>query len=205
MIRAFKYLAAIAAMTIGFTAFGRQETMQEATTPPPAPSAEQAVVEFLRPSKMGGAIRCAIFDVTEGAPRLLGILRPKQKLVVAAPAGKRLYMITGENADFMEAELEAGKTFHAVAIARMGAWKARFSLIPLKLHPGEDEWNLKGKKAAEWLQRCKYMTMSQPAADQWATENSPSILKKKDAYLPKFQEMDESLKQYRRLIPEDGQ
>ncbi|MFT3830643.1 MAG: hypothetical protein QM691_13150 [Opitutaceae bacterium] len=204
MTRIVRLVAAFAALALGLTASGRPANMEKATSAPPVPTADQAVVEFMRPSKMGGAIKCAVFDITDAEPRLLGILTPKDKLVVAAPAGKRLYMITGENADFMEAELVAGKIFRVIAIARIGAWKARFSLIPLKKHPGEEEWALDGKKAAEWIKICRHVTMT-PAAATWYTDNRPSILKKRDAYLPKWNEMNESLKQYRRLVAEDGQ
>ena len=204
MIRLPKFAAVLAALTLGLAASGRPANMEKATTAAPVPTPDQAVVEFMRPSKMGGAIKCAIFDVTAGEPVLLGILTPKDKLIVAAPAGKHLYMITGENADFMEAELVAGKTFRAVAIARMGAWKARFSLIPLKKHPGEEEWALDGKKAAEWIKICRHVTMT-PNAATWHTENRKSILEKRDAYMPKWTAMSENLKQYRRLVAEDGQ
>jgi hypothetical protein len=204
MIRVLKFAALVAALALSHTALAYSKEMQPATGPLPAPTADTAVIEFMRPSKFGGAIKCAIFDVTAGEPVFLGILAPKDKIVVSVPAGKRLYMITGESADFMEADLVPGKTFRAIAIARMGAWKARFSLIPLKKHPGEEEWALDGKKAAEWITMCKPLVPAATAA-KWYTDNRPSILKKKDAYMPKWNEMNESLKQYRRLIAEDGQ
>lgn len=204
MIRVLKLAAIVAALALGLTARAASKQMQPATGPLPTPSAEQAVIEFMRPSSMGGAIKCAIFDITAGDPVFLGILAPKDKIVIPATAGKHTYMITGENADFMEADIVAGKTYRVIAIARMGAWKARFSLIPLKKHPGEEEWALDGKKVPEWIKICKPLVPA-PTAPQWFAENRPSILKKKDAYMPKWVEMAESLKQYRRLVAEDGQ
>ena len=203
MIRVLKLAAAFAALTLGLTGHAASKQMQPAGALP-VPSADQAVVEFMRPSKFGGAIKCAIFDITAGEPVFLGILAPKDKIVVAFPAGKRLFMVTGENADFIEAELVPGKTFRAIAIARMGAWKARFSLIPVKLHAGEEEWALNSPKLPEWIKICKPIVPA-PTAAKWYTDNRPSILKKKDAYMPKWEEMNEILKQYRRLLPEDGQ
>lgn len=203
MIRVLKLAALVAALALGLTAHAASKEMQPATEPLPTPSAEQAVIEFMRPSAFGGAIKCAIFDITDGEPVFLGILAPKDKVVIACPAGKRLYMITGENADFMETDLAAGKTYRAIAIARMGAWKARFSLIPLKKNAGEEEFSLGYKKVPEWIKVCKAFVPAASAA-KWYTTNRPSILKKKDAYMPKWNEMNESLKQYRRLTAEDG-
>ena len=40
--------------------------------------------------------------------------------------------------------------YHALAIARMGAGKARFSLIPFKRTPEEVEYTLNGPKMKEW-------------------------------------------------------
>lgn len=204
MIRALKLAATFAALALGLAAYAGPKQMEPATSAPPVPSAELAVVEIMRPSNYGGAIRAAVFDATDSEPKLLGILTPKMKIVAVVPPGKRLFMIIGENADFMEADLTAGKTYHAIAIARMGAWKARFSLIPLKRTPEEVEFTLNGPKMKEWSRVCKYVTMT-PVATQWYTEHRPSVLEKLKSYSAKWAEVSDATKKGKTLQPEDGE
>ncbi|PZN84509.1 MAG: hypothetical protein DM484_02725 [Candidatus Methylumidiphilus alinenensis] len=48
-------------------------------------------------------------------------------------------MVVGENADFMEAELFANRTYYVNVAPRMGCWKARFSLNPLSGKVSQEE------------------------------------------------------------------
>jgi hypothetical protein len=204
MIRVLKLAVTLAALTLGLAAHAAKDQMQPATSAPPAPTADQAVLELMRPSIFAKGIRCAVFDVTESEPKLLAILNHKMKIALPCAPGKHRFMVTGETADFMEADLVAGKTYYAIVIPRPGAWKARFSLIPLKRKPGEKEFTLNGPKMKEWQSVCKYHVLA-PTASQWYQENRPSVLKKQTESTPRWAEMSENLKQYRRLLPEDGE
>ena len=89
-------------------------------------------------------------------------------------------MVISEAADFMEAKLAPGKTYYAVVTPRMGAWKARFSLWPVK-SMSNNEFNLQNKEFDNWLKKGKVVTNT-PAGEQWLTANSAGIRSKQTEY-----------------------
>ncbi|MBN1140762.1 MAG: hypothetical protein JXB25_03035 [Deltaproteobacteria bacterium] len=160
-----------------------------------APAAGQALVVFLRPTHFGGAIQSSLHDITGDGYRFVGIVAAKTKIAYPCEPGERLFMVVGESADFMKAELLPDKVYYVVINPRMGAWKARFSLIAARKHEDNPEKFIKRVQECQWVENTE-------ASHQWAHRNAPSIHKKKNAYLPKWQartnhEMDV-------LLPEDG-
>lgn len=97
-----------------------------------APTADTAQIVFLRSSMLGGAIQSSVFDVSEGDTKFVGILSTGKKIAYSVAPGKHRFMVVSEAADFMEAELLGGKTYYAMVTPRMGAWKARFSMHPVR-------------------------------------------------------------------------
>ena len=95
-----------------------------------APDNGKAMIVFMRPSSFGFAIQSSVFDIAGDTPSLLGIVSAKTKVAHQVAPGEHLFMVVGESADFMSADLEADKTYFALVTPRMGAWKARFSLKP---------------------------------------------------------------------------
>ena len=92
------------------------------------PSESEAVIIFMRPSAFGGAVQSTVFDVTTGENILVGIVSSKAKVAHKTTPGEHIFMVVGESADFMGAEVEAGKKYYALVTPRVGVWKARFSL-----------------------------------------------------------------------------
>lgn len=97
-----------------------------------APTADKSQVIFMRSSFVGSAIQASIFDVTKGEPEFIGILSNSTKLEYKVEPGYHVFMVVSEAADFMEANLTGGKTYYAMVTPRMGAWKARFSMYPVR-------------------------------------------------------------------------
>jgi len=159
------------------------------------PESGKAMIVFMRPSTLGFAIQSSVFRVTEGIPDTVGIVAAKAKVVYHVDPGEHLFMVVGESADFMSAEVEAGKTYYTLVTPRMGAWKARFSLEPIA-RPDQDRTELDG-----WLGACDWVEKS-PATDIWAAENTVNIRDKQTRYYKKWMEKDEADRP--RLTPEDG-
>lgn len=67
-------------------------------------------------------------------------------------------MVVSEAADFMDAELETGKTYYALVTPRLGVWKARFSLRPMTAV------ELDGQQLREWLDACERIENSEQNA-----------------------------------------
>ena len=95
------------------------------------PEEGQSMIVFMRPSGMGYGIQSSVFEIDNTEPKLAGIVAAKKKVAYRIAPGNHLFMVVGESADFMSAELEANKTYYALVTPRMGMWKARFSLRPV--------------------------------------------------------------------------
>jgi hypothetical protein len=159
------------------------------TTPPPGKTA----VVFMRPSTLGFAIASSVYHLKNDGDVFIGIVPAKKKVVYFTDPGATRFMVVGESADFMGAELEAGKTYYALVTPRMGAWKARFSLRPVE---GRE---LDGKEFSDWFRDCAWIETT-PEAEAWAKSNWTSIQSKKVEYITKWDNKDDKPM----LRPADG-
>jgi hypothetical protein len=159
------------------------------------PSPGRSMVVFMRPSGMAFGIQSSVFEVTDDRPRLAGILAAKKKVSYELEPGERLFMVIGESADFMSADLLPDKTYCALVTPRMGVWKSRFSLKPV--HAGE----LQSQQFNEWLAGCAWVEKT-PESEQWAEAHMPSIQSKQQGYYEKWMRRPESDRP--RLFPQDG-
>ncbi|MEW5802673.1 MAG: hypothetical protein AB1847_11295 [bacterium] len=159
------------------------------------PGDNKSLVVFMRPSGMAYAIQSSVFDATEGEDKLVGIVPAKKMVAYETDPGEHLFMVVGESADFMKADLESGKTYYALVTPRMGAWKARFSLYPVH----KDE--LSSDKFKDWQRGCEYVENTDSSYN-WARQNSRSIQAKKEKYLKAWNEKSGSNQPV--LYPDDG-
>jgi hypothetical protein len=143
------------------------------TTPPPG----KAAVVFMRPSGLGYAIASSVYEVKESGDVFIAIVPAKRKVVHFADAGATRFMVISEAADFMGADLEAGKTYYALVTPRAGMWKARFSLRPVTLADA--------KELSGWSEDCAWIENT-PESEAWAKRNWSDIQEKKTEYLPKW-------------------
>jgi hypothetical protein len=142
-----------------------------------APRADQATIVFLRPSTFGFAIQSAVFDVTEKPPTFVGIVSAGKKIGMSTTPGQHRFMVVSEAADFMDAELNAGKTYYALVTPRMGMWRARFSLRPAPA----DSPDLAGYlKDTNWVENTA-------DSQAWAKSNLDSVLAKKAEYIGEWE------------------
>lgn len=143
------------------------------------PSETESLVIFMRPSSFGGGIQSSVFDVTTDENVFVGIVSAKTKVAFKTTPGNHLFMVTGENADFMQAELIGGKTYYALVTPRLGVWKARFSLKPIT----KDE--LKSEKFKEWDEACQFIENTDDSR-QWAKNNASLMQHKRMGYYEKW-------------------
>lgn len=140
-------------------------------------SADSVIIIFMRPSGLGFGVQSPVFEVTSGAPRLIGIVSAKTRVALTATPGSHRYMVTGENAAFMDAELLPGKRYHAIISPRMGWWKARFALVPVSAEEA---------RAADFEETCGNCSWVENtgSALNWAASNMASVQAKMEKYLP---------------------
>lgn len=155
----------------------------------------KAMVIFMRPSNFGGAIQSSVFEIKNDNPELIGIVSANTKVSYQLDPGNYLFMVVGESADFMSAELIANKTYYALVTPRMGWWKARFSLKPV--HRAE----LDSAEFNDWYEECDWVENT-PASDAWAKGNMSSIYAKYKEYHADW--IEKSAADRPSLLPEDG-
>jgi len=144
---------------------------------PVAPAPGKAAVVFLRPSGVGFAVQSSVFEVKDNQSLLVGIVAAKTKVAYQVEPGKRLFMAIGESADFMTADLLPNRTYYVLVAPRMGLWKARFGLKPVR---GEE---LDSPEIKSSLADCKWVEKTD-ASENWARGNMASIESKRAEYYP---------------------
>lgn len=167
-----------------------------------APPGENSRVVFLRPSSFGGAIQAALFDISGEETRFIGVSSTGTQVVHDVAPGRHRFMVVSEAADFMEADLAPGRTYYAVVTPRMGAWKARFSLWPIKT-ASENEFNWQNADVAKWIANAKHVENT-PQGEAWFKDNRASIAKKQADYLVVWNKKSASDLAQRTLAPEDA-
>jgi hypothetical protein len=160
-----------------------------------APNSDQAFIVFMRPSGFAPAIQSSVFELMGDDPKLIGIIAAKKKVGYYAEPGEHLFMVIGESADFLEASIQAGKTYYVLVTPRMGVWKARFSLKPIHKYTPEAD------KLEEWTRDCHWVEKTIDS-DQWAEANKPSIQSKKVKYMETWLQRPENQRPALRI--EDG-
>jgi hypothetical protein len=165
-------------------------------------AAQQSRVIFLRPSSFGGAIQAGLFEATGGDLKFIGISSTGTRVVYDVAPGPHRFMVYSEAADFMEAKLAPGKTYYAVSTPRMGAWKARFSLWPVKAK-SSNEFNHQNKDVATWVEKGKWVENT-PEGEQWFKANLAKIKATHDEYLPVWNQKTPAELAERTLEEADG-
>lgn len=154
---------------------------ENALTAGPAPG--KALIHFMRPSSFGGAIQSTVWD----GESYIGTVSANSRVCYQAEPGEHMFMVVGESADFMQAELLPGKTYYAVVTPRPGFWKARFSLRPM--NGQEPQENID-----KWVAGTREVSVND-SGRQWAAANQDSVMRMKERYLPVWMEKSESDKQ----------
>ena len=176
----------------------RSEAMDHAPVPAPG----KAMVVFLRAASRGGAIQASVYDTGAESDQFIGIISRKTKIAWQADPGDHLFMVIGENADFMIAHLDAGKTYYALVSPRMGVWKARFSLLPIHSDAAA-KYNIQSADFREWMQATAWVSNT-AESEQWFRENASSVREKKNDYLRKWNAADPIQREELTLNASDG-
>jgi len=166
-------LLGFAALALLVSGCGTIKYMKEmpAGTAVKAPAPGKAMVVFMRSSFLGQAIGSSVFEIRNDNPELVGLVANKTMVAHEVDAGRRLFMVVSESADYMSADLAPGRTYYAFVTPRMGAFRARFSLAPVK--KGGDF----SREAESCLRECR-LVANTPESEQWARENMDSIRSK---------------------------
>ncbi|MGB2739908.1 MAG: hypothetical protein WBC60_05055 [Cognaticolwellia sp.] len=169
-----------------FLLSGCQSTLMEPMAEQAQTNAKagQSQVVFIRSAFIAKAIQASVYDVTTGTPQFIGVVSNDTKVSYMTSPGEHMFMVVGESADFLKATVVEGKTYYAVVSPRMGFWKARFSMHPVR-NDESAKFKYDSKDFKEMLDESVFV-QNGPKAAQWATSNANSISKKMNKYLPEW-------------------
>ena len=167
-----------------------------------APPAGKALVVFMRPSAYGALISASVYYITGDQETFIGVVKHDYRVAHVADPGERMFMVLGENVDFLDAKLDADKTYYVLVSPRIGAWKARFSLRPVR-NDAISEYNTQSADFAKWQQETKWMQRT-AAGDAWYAGKKSEIATKKAKYMERWNARPSGDKLDQFLRPEDG-
>lgn len=178
------------------------EYMAAAAGPEPQATADEALVVFMRPSNYGGGIQSSVYEVEGNGNRFIGIVSANTKIGHLVAPGDHLFMVIGENADFVNATVEAGKTYYVLVSPRMGVWKARFSLLPIH-NDSAAKYSLHSADFLEWQRGTRWVETT-AAAESWYQEHKADIAAKQADYMLKWNEASAEQKAELTVHAKDG-
>lgn len=192
---------AAAALVLSGCASSPMKPVTQAT--PEQVDSNNARVIFMRPSLLGAAISASVFDVQGDDLKFVGIVNAKTKIAYDTTPGEHLFMVVGESADFMKADLLPGKNYFALVAPRMGMWKARFSLRPVR-NDGSTNYNTSTKEFNDWVKNTNWVENT-PESLNWFEKNKPNIVEKKDKYWKDWQAKSTDSQDEATMRSTDGQ
>ena len=166
------------------------QTMREGKpTPPPGP--DEAKVVVYRSSAFGGIDHFPIYEYMNGDGKLMGVTETDCYFEYRCPPGKHFFLTWGEGDAFIEATLDAGKTYYIQAWSKFGIISSRPGFGPV----GKDSEAMKELRAAWPRLRCREID---PADVTYVeTRDEARLQKAREAY-------EAGSKSAKFLRPEDG-
>jgi hypothetical protein len=163
----------------------------------------KAKVVFMRSSMVAAAIGCDLFEVVNGELQFIGQLPTGNKIAYETTPGKKVFMAYGTAADFMLADLSAGKTYYSIVRPNWGT--GGFAPTPIRSRGGPSETELKSTDFQGWLSGTKLLEPDPKAAEAWFAENKQRLQEIYVDYWNRFDRKSASEKAQRTLLPQDGQ
>lgn len=200
MIRMLRY-ALLSLLLVSSFAIAK-ETGKYAQNQTPTPEEGKALVIFLRSTFVGSAISASVYDAPDGETKFIGIIQNKQRVAYQAEPGQHRFMVIAENADFVDATLDAGKTYYVLVSPRMGVWKARFSLFPIHSDAAA-EHNVHSADFKKWMASTQLVEVTEKNI-AWYEKTKANIEEKKADYLKKWNAMLPADKAELTIKAEDG-
>lgn len=160
-----------------------------------APVDGKSLVVFMRPSTIGFTTQSSVHYLEDTTPVLIGIVAAKKKVSFETEPGEYIFMVAGENADFLSAEILANKTYYILIQPKLGIWNTRFYLQPIRFS------QLDSEEFNGWLSDCEWVEKT-PESESWANRNQQTVIGKYETHYPEWRAYDKSKRLA--LLPSDG-
>lgn len=131
----------------------------------PEPETGKAMVVFIRPAGYGNGVASSLYEIENARPRILGIMYYNERMAMQFASGAHRFMVHGSNSTFLDADLQAGKTYYVFVRSEVGRWKASFTLVPLRAAEGGD-LSVRSPHFRKWMSRAQWMEKT-AQTDAW--------------------------------------
>ncbi|MCP5007851.1 MAG: hypothetical protein GY941_28535 [Planctomycetes bacterium] len=155
-----------------------------------SPTEDMALIRFMRPSGYGHR---ANFNMLDGE-KVIGNSVAKTWFEYPATPGRHLFIATGENKAFLEADISPGKTYYVLIRIYPGHWYARVTFVPV--HRGSEFWD----KVIEYESTLVKLEPDTEALQEWEDNNKEKIKK----VIAGYETLWKDKKQWPKLGPHDG-
>jgi hypothetical protein len=165
-----------------------------------APSQGKAKIVFMRTSFIASGIQCEVFDATDGKLQFIGQLPMGNKIVYETTPGKKTFMAYGAAADFMPAQIAAGKTYYAVVRPNWGT--GGFAPTPIRSN-GKSDPDLESEQFKKWVSDTKLLVQNE-SAHEWFKQNKARYEDIYTKYWERFTQKSGQEIAERTMMPGDG-
>ncbi len=166
-----------------------------------AASKNKAKIVFMRPSSVIGAINSELFEIAKGKIKFIGSVPMGKKISYETTPGKKVYMAYGNAADFMIANVRAGKTYYVIVRPNWGT--GGFAPTPVRTD-GTTDYNTSIPDFKEWIADTELVETIPADARKWFKKEQKNIIEVYKAYWAKFKTKTPNQKALRTLNPSDG-
>ena len=164
-------------------------------------SKQKAKIVFMRTSFVAGAINAELFEIEKGNIKFIGSIPMGSKIVYETTPGKKVFMAYGTAADFMIADVRAGKTYYSIVRPNWGT--GGFSPTPVRTD-GTTDYNTDSPSFKEWVSGTELLEPIPADAKEWFNKEKNNILSVYKDYWARFQTKHPIEKAERTLNPQDG-
>lgn len=164
-------------------------------------SKSMAQIVFMRTSFVAGAINAELFEIADGKLKFIGSIPMGSKIVHKTTPGKKVYMAYGTAADFMIADVRAGKTYYSIVRPNWGT--GGFAPTPVRTD-GTSDYNTSIPDFKEWVSGTEVLEPMPEEAKKWFAKEQNNIMEVYKEYWRRFQTKNPNEKAQRTLTPADG-
>ena len=165
------------------------------------PAFGKAKVVFMRYSHVAGAIGVELFDVTGGRIKFFGSLPLSSKVAYETTPGKKVFMTNGAAADFMIANLKAGKTYYVIVRPNWGT--GGFAPTPIRTD-GSTEYHTRIPEFKEWVEGTELVIPGESLRKWFNADKQKEIRDRYNDYWARFQNKTPAEVALRTMNPSDG-
>lgn len=164
-------------------------------------SKNKAKIVFMRSSFVAGAINAELFEVNKGELKFVGSIPNGSKISYETTPGKKVFMAYGTAADFMIANVKAGKTYYSIVRPNWGT--GGFAPTPIRTD-GSSDFNTSIPDFKSWVAGTELLEPIPAESKKWFAKEKDNIMVVYKKYWERFQTKSLDEQAQRTLNPRDG-